>query len=169
VTMVVSETGRLRKISEEALFQTIKEVPIFSELTEKEYRKIARIAHIRYFRSNEVIFREGQPGAGMYIIHNGEVEIIKYLPSGENHVLAVLKNGDFFGELALLDEEPRSATAVTATRSEIIGFFRPDFLDFLHRHPRIGVKILININRFVSDRLNNTSQILLEQGKSLPV
>jgi len=73
-------------------------------------------------------FWEGEPGVGMYIIKKGVLKIYKMSTDGKNEDLALLKDGDFFGELALLDDSPRSASAVAIEACHILGFFRPDFL-----------------------------------------
>jgi CRP-like cAMP-binding protein len=154
---------------ESILQEILKGIPIFSGLEASDYSKIARLAYKRHYRSQEIIFREKHPGAGMYVIQEGMVEIIKGLQSGGRHILVVLGDGDFFGELALLDSEPRSATAVAARPTDIIGIFRPDLMDLVKREPRLGVKILMNMVRFISSRLRKTSLKLLEEGRGLPL
>ena len=73
---------------------------------------------------------------------------------------ASLKSGDFFGELALLDEEPRSASAVSTQPSTLIGFFRTDLLTLMKRSPELGNKILLNLSRVLGERLRRTNQEL---------
>jgi CRP-like cAMP-binding protein len=150
------------------LQDVLKKIPIFSGLNPSDYNLVARLSYKRHYRSQEIIFREKHPGAGMYVIQEGMVEIIKGLQSGGRHILIVLGEGDFFGELALLDSEPRSATAVAARATDIIGIFRPDLMDLVKREPKLGVKILTNIVRFIASRLRKTNMKLLEQGRSLP-
>ena len=71
-----------------------------------------------------------------------------------------LKEGNFFGELTLLDEKSRSAAAVSRENSVILGFFRPDLLDLLKRKPSFGIKILLNLASIIGDRLRDTNEKL---------
>jgi len=136
----------------------LQKVPLFAELTGSELREFVRIAHARTYRPGEVIFFEGEPGVGMYVIRNGEVEIRKAgADSDEELLLARLKDGDFFGELALLDDSPRSASAVAVTPTELIGIFRPDLLGLFERKPRLGNKVLLKLADMIGQRLKATN------------
>jgi len=104
----------------------------------------------REYRSGDVIFRQGEPGVGMYVVQHGTVSII-FEPSGE--VLAELRDGDFFGEIALLNETPRSATAQARTDCTLWGLFQPELLDLLGRDPRLGVKLLLPLAQIAGQRL----------------
>jgi CRP-like cAMP-binding protein len=95
----------------------------------------------------------------MYIIEEGTVEIIS---EPERHTLAELHEGDFFGELALLDEAPRSATALTRSASRILCFFKPELLDLINRDPRLGSKILFKLAWTIGERLKITNQQVQE-------
>jgi len=95
----------------------------------------------------------------MFIIISGSVEI--YLDSdGSKKVLAELKEQDFFGEIALLDTEPRSAGAVATAPSTLLGFFRPDLLSLMERNPALSSKILTNLGAVLAERLRKTNQLL---------
>ena len=102
----------------------------------------------------------GDPGLGMYIIVEGSVEIAEENEDGEKKSLAVLPDGAFFGDLALLDEAPRSASAIAVVDCDIIGFFRPDLLDLLYRKPSLGIKILWGLARIIGERLRRTNELL---------
>ena len=134
--------------------EVLNQVPIFEKLTDKELNQIIRLIHIREYKSNEPIFKKLSPGEGMYIVLNGSVEIFE--PESEI-VFANLSSGDFFGELALLDEEPRSATAKATEQSKLIGFFRTDLLVLIKRYPDLGNKILLNLSRVLGERLRQTN------------
>ena len=69
----------------------------------------------------------------------------------------MLKNGEFFGELALLDESPRSATATAGEKTQILGFFRPDFLNLLSTEPKLGAKVLLKLSQILAMRLRTTT------------
>ena len=131
-------------------YTLLKKVPLFEAMNHREMDAVERIMHRREYRAGEVIFRQGEPGVGMYVVRHGLVEII-YEPSGE--VLAELRDGDFFGEIALLNETPRSATAKAATACTLWGLFQPDLLDLLERDPRLGVKLMVPLAQIAGQRL----------------
>ena len=116
--------------------------------------------HLRRFRPGEEVFREGEPGVGMYIIRSGGVDIFQRGEDGSEQHLAHLETGDFFGELALLDEAPRSATARATESTELWGIFRPDLMDLIQRDPRLGLKIVLPLARLVGERLRRTNELL---------
>ena len=95
----------------------------------------------------------------MYVILEGEIEI-KDPKSG--NLFANLSSGDFFGELALLDEEPRSASALCNKPTRLIGFFRTDLLTLIQRYPELGNKILLNLARVLGERLRQTNRNIIK-------
>jgi CRP/FNR family cyclic AMP-dependent transcriptional regulator len=145
--------GRYTK--EDALPRILQKVPIFEGLNSRELSQIERILHTREYHPEEAIFHQGDPGLGMYIIESGTVEI---LSDPGKDLLAELHDGDFFGELALLDESPRTATAVSKARSKMLCFFQPDLFDLLERNPRLGVKVLFRLARTIGERLRKTNE-----------
>ncbi len=130
--------------------ELLRKVPLFSDLTRKELAAVERILYRREYAPGEIIFRQGEPGVGMYIIEAGRV-VILYEPTGR--VLSELCDGDFFGEIALLNETPRSATARAETACTLWGFFQPELLGLLARNPKLGVKVLLPLARIAGRRL----------------
>lgn len=143
----------------------LKQVPIFSELKKNELREFERIIHKRHYKKDEVIFYEGEPGLGMYIIESGSIKIFKDYDNKAKEELATLNVGDFCGEMALLDESPRSATAVADEASTLIGIFRPDMFSLIEKKSKLGNKILLNLAQMIAERLrlNNTELQELKQ------
>ena len=142
------------KESSDPVLQVLGEVPIFENLTPKELKDLARLTHERFYKANEPVFKKLAPSEGMYVILKGIVEI---KDPDSNTTFATLGSGDFFGELALLDQEPRSAMAVATEASELIGFFRTDLLTLMKRGPELGNKILLNLSRILGERLRRTN------------
>ncbi len=142
------------KESSDPVLQVLGQVPIFENLTPKELKDLARLTHERSYKANEPVFKKLAPGEGMYVILKGTVEI---KDPDSNTTFATLGSGDFFGELALLDEEPRSAMAVATEASELVGFFRTDLLTLMKRGPELGNKILLNLSRVLGERLRRTN------------
>ena len=135
---------------EQNIYSVLAKIPIFEDLNKKELKSIERILHRRTYKSDEIIFNEGDPGAGMYIIENGKVNITL----GKKHkLLAVLSNGEFFGEMALLSETPRTATATAVLETRMLGFFQSDLFGLLETNPRMGNKILHRLAQMIADRL----------------
>ncbi|MEI6306418.1 MAG: cyclic nucleotide-binding domain-containing protein [Deltaproteobacteria bacterium] len=133
-------------------------VPLFEDLSRRELAALERILHRREYICGEMIFREGERGMGMYIVQKGKVAITS---EAENQELFELKDGDFFGEVALLDESPRSATAVAKTDCSVFGFFQPDLFGIIARDSRLGVKIVLRVARFVGQRLRQANERML--------
>jgi CRP-like cAMP-binding protein len=92
---------------------------------------------------------------GMYIIDSGKVAIVSEPSSIQFTELQV---GDFFGEVALLDEAPRSATALAKGPCRVFGFFQPDLLSLIERDPRLGVKIVLRLARMIGSRLRRANE-----------
>ena len=138
------------KKAENNIYQVLADIPIFEDLNRKELRAIERILHKRTYKENEVLFHEGDPGVGMYIIESGRVNITL---GKEEKLLAVLSDKEFFGEIALLSETPRTATATAVADSNILGFFQPDMIDLMETNPRMGNKVILKLARMIGDRL----------------
>ncbi|MCL4704378.1 cyclic nucleotide-binding domain-containing protein [bacterium] len=143
--------------SEEDILSTLRQVPLFANMTDGELREFEKLIHQRQFKAGETIFWEGEPGVGMYIIQRGAVTICKHSRNEVRETLVVLHDGEFFGELALLDESPRSASAIAEAPSQIIGLFRPDLFGLLERKPRLGNKFLFQLALIIGERLKQTN------------
>ena len=137
----------------------LERIPIFENLLKKELKNIAKLTHEREYKLKEYVFKKHAPAEGMYVILHGEIQI-KDPKSG--NIFANLHSGDFFGELALLDEEPRSASAICNVSSRLIGFFRTDLLTLINRYPELGNKILLNLSRVLGERLRETNKNIIK-------
>jgi CRP/FNR family cyclic AMP-dependent transcriptional regulator len=138
----------------------LSKVPAFAELSARDLRRVAAIVHNREYKTSEPVFYQGDPGLGMFIIQEGEVSIRISEREGEEKELAVLTDGDFFGELALLDESPRSATAICTTDCSVIGFFRTDLMALIKENPNLGMKIVMKFAEILALRLRKTDKEL---------
>jgi len=142
---------------EESLSEMLRNIPLFQNLTPKELRILERVVHIRTFEAQQSVFLETEPGAGVYIIRSGRVDIVLNHQTERPLTLAGLEPGDFFGEMALLGYTSRSATAVVRERSELIGFFHPDLTEILNVHPSMGAKISLGLAKTLAERLRYTN------------
>jgi len=152
----------------------LKENILFVDLSSKQLKFVTNIVHLRKYRADEVVFRQGEVGVGMYIIASGHVNITteetRTDKKSKNEIIIIkLVSGDFFGELSLVEENGRrSATATAGEDTSLIGFFKPDLLEILGRRPGVGVKIAIRLGEVIGRRLKETTDrvsILEEQLK----
>ncbi|MCG2722780.1 MAG: cyclic nucleotide-binding domain-containing protein [Thermodesulfovibrionales bacterium] len=150
---------KLRQKASDEIDAILLKIPVFQDLNNRELKKIKRILHQREYRSNEIIFKEGDIGLGMYIILGGEVQIVC---GPDNHVLTELCGGDFFGELSLLDDAPRSAAAIAKSPCVMLCFFKPELIDLISRDPQLGCKILFRLAWVIGERLKSTNEQLKE-------
>ena len=148
-------------------FAVLRQVPIFKDLKKGELREFKKIIHKRYYKKDEIIFFDGEPGVGMYIIETGTIGIYKDFEGEAKEELAVLKSGDFIGEMALLDDSPRSATAVALENTHLLGLFRPDLFGLLERKPRLGNEILLKLAQMIAERLRLTNMELQHAKQNL--
>jgi CRP-like cAMP-binding protein len=149
-----------RVIREGTIEEVLSKVPAFANLAPRELKEVAAIVHKREYRIGEPVFYQGDPGLGMYIVKDGEVSIVIQGKDGNERELAVFGDGDFFGELALLDESPRSANAVCKTECTLIGFFRPDLFELIDKNTTLGIKIVLKLAEIVAQRLRHTDKEL---------
>ena len=144
------------------LGEILQNIPLCNEVTPKEVRIVDRVVRSRTYLPGETVFVEDEPGAGIYVIRSGRIDIVIQHQSEQPMILAELEPGDFFGEMALLGDSARSATAVAREQSELIGFFHPDLLEIISLHPGMGAKITFGLARTLSERLRYTNDQLRE-------
>lgn len=154
----------LRKIrgKEGHILPVLRTLPLFERLTFRDLKKIELIVHERTFIPNEVVFYERQPGTGMYIIKKGLIKLTKTI-NEENITIAELEEGEFFGEMSLLEDYPRSAQATAVVKTETLGIFRPDLFDLIERNPRLGSNILLKLSQRLANRLRKTTEMKLKE------
>jgi CRP-like cAMP-binding protein len=144
------------------ILPVLRTIPIFEGLGFNDLKKIELIVHKRTFMPNEVIFYERQPGAGMYIIKRGLIKLTKTV-NEERVKISELKDGEFFGEMSLLDDYPRSAEATAVEKTEALGIFRPDLFDLIESNPKLGYKILLRLSKRLASRLRETTEMKLKE------
>lgn len=115
---------------------------LFSALSPEELQVIQSSCLTREFPAGTVIFKEGDPGDGIYLIRDGQVQISALVGEGDRRVLGRLGKGDFFGEMAVLDDEPRSATAATEQKSVLCFIPRDSLRAMLDSSPRLALRLV---------------------------
>jgi CRP-like cAMP-binding protein len=113
----------------------------------------------RTYDADEPIFEEGQPGAALFLILNGKVAI-EICRETSTTRLAVLERGAFFGEMALLDDSPRSANARAVERTRALALYRNDLNGLMHRHARTACQIYRSLAAMIGDRLRSTNELV---------
>ncbi|MBA2719974.1 MAG: Crp/Fnr family transcriptional regulator [Chloroflexi bacterium] len=120
-------------------------VPLFAGLDEEGLAGLAKGMRIRRFRRGETVFHLGDPGDALFIVMSGSIKIILPADSGDEAILATLRAGDFFGELALLDGAPRSATAVAIEPTETFILPRERFRELIATEPVMREALLATL------------------------
>jgi CRP/FNR family transcriptional regulator len=122
-------------------------VPVFEELADDDLRRVAEVSVPRRFGAGEVVFREGDDSDTCYVVNTGHARAIREHPDGRQITLATFGPGDIFGELAMFDDERRSATIEASDDLEVLGILGTDMRRLLRRHPDIAVKLVIALGR----------------------
>jgi CRP-like cAMP-binding protein len=127
--------------------ETLGQAPLFSQLSRKDLKRLAKGTVSRQFQKGEVIVREGERAVAFYLILSGRAEVVKGAEGPSPKVLNTLGPGDFFGEMALLDGYLRSATVRAVEDSECLVLSRWDFMAELRSSPYIAVQMLPVLSR----------------------
>jgi CRP/FNR family cyclic AMP-dependent transcriptional regulator len=120
----------------------LRNVPLFGEVPPRRLLDIAQIAGRESFRAGATIIRRGEPGSTLYVITSGRVDVVLEREDGGELVVASLGPGDFFGELALFDHSPRSATVVAADATETLSLHRAGIRQILRHYPEVAEAFL---------------------------
>ena len=134
-------------------------VPTFETLGEADLLEVAKVAVPRSFGAHEVIFREGDASDTCYVVRSGHARAIRGHSDGRALTLAQFGPGDIFGELAMFDDERRSASVEAIEATEVIGILGTDMRRLMREHPDIAVKLVISLGR----RLRETNERLARQ------
>ncbi len=123
---------------EKALF--LKSAPLFAALDSEELAALADIAAEQEYQAGEIIFEQGQVAHHLYMIVRGKVDVF-YRAASKEHPVAVLGEKECFGEMAILDDEPRSATVRAAEPTMVLKIERDSFYELIHERPQISFAI----------------------------
>ncbi|MFP4563519.1 MAG: Crp/Fnr family transcriptional regulator [Spirochaetia bacterium] len=139
----------------------LKQIPLFEELkdNDEQMNSLMAVCRIREHRENEVIIKEGDLGTEMFIVYKGGVEIKKRTRAGDDYTVVTLKAeyNVFFGEMALIDDDKRSATVIAGEDSVFLVITKNDFLKLGNDHPEVGLPITRAIAKILAGRLRKTT------------
>jgi CRP/FNR family cyclic AMP-dependent transcriptional regulator len=149
---------RIRRMPEQRVSEYLRRLPLFSRLPDSELAELADRVRTKSFKRGEMIFRKDDPGTHLYMVLEGGVKIALPGEFGQEALVAIMRPGEFFGELALFDRSPRSAsaTALEDTRAALLA--GDDFLAYLESHPasfRVVLETLARTIRRLSDRVED--------------
>ncbi len=152
-----------RDRNERTLHTILKENYLFQDLSEKDIRFVSEVIHLRNYRTAERIFSQGEIGVGMYIIVKGSVDIAvteaEQRDKSQEVFITRLEPGDFFGEIALVEENSRrSATARAHNEAQVIGFYKSDLVEILQRNPTAGFQVVSRLAEVLGRRLKETTE-----------
>lgn len=140
------------------LVDVLKNNNLFKELSAAELERICKLIFLRAYAEGRTLFFEGTPGEVMYLIHSGRVAIVKTGNDKREITLAMLEPGSFFGEMSILDAQPRSASAKIVQDAELVVITKKAFDQMLETDPGITSKILIALLKTVFSRLRSTDE-----------
>jgi CRP/FNR family transcriptional regulator/CRP/FNR family cyclic AMP-dependent transcriptional regulator len=135
----------------------LRPVPFFRELTQPEMDLLVALGHVVAYPRNMVVFREGDKGEALYVVIGGAVRIVSHAPEASDGTMAFVESGGCFGEMALVDDFPRSATAIAQDDSTVLFLGRDALLDLFREEPVVGRKILAAFCRSLSLRLRHAN------------
>jgi CRP-like cAMP-binding protein len=136
--------------------QALSRVPLFASLSPEQIRELARVARRHRYTRDEVIFYQGDPGDTFYVILTGQVKVSVSSPEGQEAILVMLDTDESFGELALLDDQPRSATIQATRPTEVLALRKDDFHRLIRQTPDIAFGLL----KVMTRRLRDTDQLV---------
>jgi len=135
----------------------LRVVPFFRELTQPELDQLVALGRVVAYPKNMVVFREGDKGEALYVVIDGAVRIAMPVPEAWDGTMAFVEPGGCFGEMALVDDFPRSATAIAQDDCTVLFLGRDALLDFFREEPVVGRKILAAFCRSLSLRLRHAN------------
>jgi CRP/FNR family transcriptional regulator, cyclic AMP receptor protein len=149
-------------VERKKIVSLLEATDLFGDFKWQEVQLLASYVQTYKAEAGKSIFRQGDAGGFLCIICEGRVEIMKTDKKSKEKKIATLGRGKIFGEMSIIDEEPRSASCVTAIASTLIILSRENFLRILSEEPKLATKILLKLSRLLSQRLRQSSGMLAE-------
>jgi len=140
----------------------LAEVPIFSGLNQSDLDQLAQCSTRSWFKRGSVIVTEGDPADGLYVVVSGRIKVLLSDNEGKEVVLTVESGGACFGEIALLDEEPRSASVAALENTELLIIYRDQFMDLLDNHPEFARALIRSLAHMVRRLTKNVESLALK-------
>ncbi|TES91076.1 MAG: cyclic nucleotide-binding domain-containing protein [Candidatus Cloacimonadota bacterium] len=138
----------------------LKKIYLFQNLVEDELKHILSIASAKSYKKDDIIFKEGEKGDAFYVVLKGAIRISTDIPGVGEEALAILKKGSYFGEMSLIDNAPRSASAISNEDTILLKITDANFRDLLTEDNTIAYKLLWELVKTLSKRLRETDDKL---------
>jgi CRP/FNR family transcriptional regulator len=141
------------------IVELLGRVPVFSTLEPEDLERIVQVAVPRTFEPGQIVFREGDASDTCYVVRAGRARAVREHGDGRTITLATFGPGDIFGELAMFEDELRSATVEAVQRTDVVAVLGPDMRRLMIEHPQISARLVIALGR----RLRETNERLAKQ------
>jgi CRP-like cAMP-binding protein len=138
----------------------LKNIPLFKDFKVTELMNVSLVAKIENYRQDQIIFKERAKGDALFVIKKGKCRVSKSDSFGEEHVLSILKAGEYFGEISLVDRAPRSATVIAHEDCELLVIRRTDFRNLIAGNPELERKFYKSFSEVLCERLRITNENL---------
>ncbi|WP_432821563.1 cyclic nucleotide-binding domain-containing protein [Trichloromonas sp.] len=136
----------------------LRESALFADMSDAEIASLAELFRGKSILAGKTVFIENMPGESLYLVKEGTIRISKMLAEGDEQTLVVLGPDDTFGEMAVLDVAPRSATARVIEDAHLLSICKNDFEELCDSYPALGLKLMRNIIRIFSKRIRESSE-----------
>jgi CRP/FNR family transcriptional regulator len=146
-------------VREAEIVELLGRVPVFATLHSEDLERVAALAVPRSFEPGQVVFREGDASDTCYVVRRGRARAVREHADGRTITLADFGPGDIFGELAMFEDERRSATVEAVQATEVVAVLGPDMRRLMVEHPQISMRLVIALGR----RLRDTNERLARQ------
>jgi CRP/FNR family transcriptional regulator len=146
-------------VREAEIVELLGRVPVFATLEREDLEHVAALAVPRAFQPGQVVFREGDASDTCYVVRSGSARAVREHPDGRTITLATFGPGDIFGELAMFEDERRSATVEAIQATDAVALLGPDMRRLMVEHPQISMRLVIALGR----RLRDTNERLARQ------
>ena len=159
----MSQYDKDRRQTHEERVQSLRKIPIFSQVDDDDLDAIAALLIERVYEKNAIVVEEGLAGDYMYVIQEGRAKVTKESEDGREKIMNFLEAGAFFGDMALLDAAPRSASVKTLEPTRLLALSRRDFLNLLRESPGLAYAVIEELTRRLRDT-NEQASALSFQG-----
>ena len=143
--------------------QTLRSVPLFTEFNRGAIRSLAESMHVRDYKRDEYIYRERDPGLGMYVVQTGRIRLLTEDEEGNLHESHQIGDFEIFGHLGLLGDFRRFETAQAVTETSVFGFFRPELKSMIKRDPRTAAALLWALAGHAAEQHVSLYNVLVEK------
>ncbi|MBW2272291.1 MAG: Crp/Fnr family transcriptional regulator [Deltaproteobacteria bacterium] len=150
-------------LTREEARESLRVIPLFAQASDDDLESIATHLIERRYPKNTTIVEEGLPGDYMYVIREGRVKVSKASEDGREKIMNFFDAGDFFGEMALLDRQPRSASVKTLCPVRLLALSRRDFLELLRSSPDLALCVIQELSRRLRDTGEQASSMSFQK------